>query len=117
MSTQKPTDTPEPQGPSEEEAEQLKAKWGEVHLIGNEYGLAAFRLPNVREYQKFRDELAAGPQYRALAGRNLVTSCRVWPDKPAYEAMVAAHPGIVETFSGELIELAGAKAASVVRKL
>lgn len=103
--------------PTEEEIESLKAKHGTVHLLGNEFGQAVFRLPTLKEYNRFREEMAMGAQYKASSGPTLVRACVVWPDRKAFDAIVAAHPGIIDTMAGELVEHAGAKAATTNRKL
>src|SRR5688500_12641686 len=102
--------------PPDETVEALKQQHGEVHLIGNEHGQAIFRLPNAREYQRLIDEVG-NQQLKGAATKTLVMACVVWPAMAAFKDLVERKPGLVQVFGGELVELAGAKAATTVKKL
>lgn len=94
----------------------LKSKYGEVHLLGNEFGVAVFRVPKLTEWQRYRDE-RANPQASGVALRHLVNMCRVWPEAVEFKALIDGRPAMIDVFGGELLEIAGAKSATIVKKL
>lgn len=87
---------------------------GEVVVFESEFGEAAFRPAEEKEWQRFIDELS-DPDLKGRALRMLVIACCVWPERPRFEALVARRPGLIQSFGNELTELSGLKKA-VVRK-
>lgn len=81
-------------------------------------GVAAFRVPKPAEWQRYREDVMS-PEARVKlnAYRTLVLACCIYPPRPEFQSMVAARPGLVETFSGELVEHAGVASAKKVRTL
>lgn len=78
----------------------------------------AFRVPTAAEWKRYRAEsLDPNPAVKANAATPLVVSCCIYPQRKDFERAIEAHPGLIETFSGELVEHAGANRAKKVRKL
>jgi hypothetical protein len=107
----------------EQRLQEAKAKSGcndilvvETDVAGME--TAAFRVPTSMEWNRYRTMASdSNTATKAAAARPLVFSCCIYPDPASFEAAVDAHPGLIETFIGELIEHAGANRAKKVRKL
>lgn len=80
--------------------------------------VAAFRVPTPAEWKKYRTDRDSGDRNVAYgAGRDLVMVCCIFPASESFAARLQAHPGLVETYQGELIAHAGANRAKKVRKL
>ena len=88
----------------------------ELHLLGNEYGQAIFRVPPAAVHDRFIEQ-ASDPTTRVQAIRALVFGSLVYPTKEQFQELVRARPGLVAVFGGELVEIAGTKRVSVNRKL
>jgi hypothetical protein len=91
---------------------ELKAKHGDVIGLETDDGAAVFRAPTRQEWERFLKEQAS-EDTKAAAHRPLIMGCRVWPEKDAFDALVARKPGILLSFGGELIEFAGLKRVQV----
>ena len=88
----------------------------ETDIVGAE--ALGFRVPNLSEWKRYRAEASdPNPAVKSGAATPLVFSCCVFPTRQELERIVEAHPGIVETCIGELVEHAGAARAKKVRKL
>lgn len=88
----------------------------ETDVIGAE--VLAFRVPNLQEWKRYRTEASdPTPAIKVSASTNLVHSCCVFPTAPEFARIVEAHPGLIETCIGELVEHAGAARIKKVRKL
>ena len=88
----------------------------ETDIIGAE--ALAFRVPNLAEWKRYRAEASdSNPAVKAGAATPLVHSCCIFPTKEEFARIVEAHPGLIETCIGELVEHAGAARAKKVRKL
>ncbi len=102
---------------------EAKAKSGKDDILVVETDVsgceaAAFRVPTSMEWTRYRAGSAdQNPITKAEASRPLVYTCCIFPEPAAFEAAIADHPGLVETFIGELIEHAGANRAKKVHKL
>ena len=93
---------------------------GEVMLVETDVPgaeVAAFHVPASAEWTRYRSAARGTPEQQATAGKPLVFSCCIYPEPAAFEAAVDAHPGLVETYIGELLEHAGANRAKTVHKL
>jgi hypothetical protein len=88
----------------------------ETDIIGAE--VLAFRVPKLAEWKRYRAEASdPSPAVKAMAATPLVHSCCVLPTPAEFERIVEAHPGLIETCIGELVEHAGAARAKKVRKM
>ena len=77
-----------------------------------------FRVSTPAEWKRYRTESSdSSPAVKVAAGSNLVHACCVYPETSLFQRLVEAHPGLVETCLGELIEHCGAARAKKVRKL
>lgn len=96
----------------------LKAKYPdtELHLLGNEFACVVVRVPSAAEFIRFTDDLSDAT-LKGIALRRLLRACVVHPNEKDYDAMVAARPGLVQTFGNELVEIAGVKAVTERKKL
>jgi len=66
------------------------------------------RPPTGMEWRMFRAMQAEEDvQQKVAAARMLVDSCTIYPGKAELAAMLEAHPGLIETFAGEITEAAG----------
>jgi hypothetical protein len=88
----------------------------ETDVIGAE--VLAFKVPTLPEWKRYRTEASdPAPAIKVAASTNLVYACCVLPTAPEFSRIVEAHPGLIETCIGELVEHAGAARAKKVRKL
>jgi hypothetical protein len=93
---------------------------GEIMIVETDVSgaeVAAFRVPASAEWTRYRIGSKGTPEQVATAAKPLVFSCCVYPEPAVFEAAVDAHPGLVETYIGELLEHAGANRAKKVHKL
>ena len=94
---------------------ELEGKHGEVEVFESNFGAAAFRPAKKGEWDRFISEMNQdGLKPHAL--KNLVFSCCVYPERPEFEQMVAAHPGLVQGFGNQLVELCGMHTVRVRKK-
>jgi len=92
----------------------------EVHLLTHDElpDQVIVRSPTGAEWRMFRNMQSDddGGQ-KVAAGRMLVDSCVVHPPKGELAAMLEAHPGLVETWAGEIVEIAGVTRKATRKKL
>lgn len=92
--------------------DELKAQHGDVVELSHAGRSIIVKRPSRAVWRKFQAK-ARGPgplaQHDALEG--LVRDCLVHPDPAGFDAMLEALPGLVATFGGELVELAGVGAS------
>lgn len=96
--------------------EELKAKHGEIHELTLEDATVIVKVPSEVEWKRFMGQQGE-KEKRVESMRGLFWSCAVWPDKAAVESMVAHRPGLVESFAGEICEIAGLSGAVTRKKL
>jgi len=87
----------------------------ETDIPGSE--VAVFRVPTSMEWLRYRTALRGTPGEGAAAGRALVICCCIYPDQQAFATAIDKHPGLVESYSGELVEHAGIGRVKKVSKL
>jgi hypothetical protein len=88
----------------------------ETDIVGAE--AAAFRVPNRGEWKRYTTERASGDaSLKVNAFATLVYATCIFPPIKEFEAIIDGHPGLIETYHGELIEHAGANQAKKVTKL
>jgi hypothetical protein len=103
-----------------EEARKAAAGHGDVMLVETDVPgaeVAAFRVPNTMEWMRYRISAQGTPEDKAKSAKPLVCCCCVYPEAKHFEAILDQHPGLVETYFGELLEHAGANRAKKVSKL
>ena len=90
----------------------------ELHVIRNEdHDLEILvKAPSDGEWKRFRSMQADDAQ-RYLAPRSLVLGCILEPSAAEFTAMLAARPGLAETFASDVIEIAGVSRANTRRKV
>lgn len=90
-------------------ATELKERHGvaEVHLLTADGGARIFvRAPKDGEWRRFRSQIQS-ERTKADAGENLLRAVLLWPELPAFEALISKKPGLVDIFSAAVVELAG----------
>jgi len=85
---------------------ELVQKHGEVLVLGSDFGDVAFRIATRAEWQRMIDEQARDLT-QGVALRNLVYSCRVWPEGPDFDRLIERAPGMVQSLGNELVEFCG----------
>jgi hypothetical protein len=99
-----------------EEIAALEAKHGgELLVCDTPYGTAVFREAEPEVWQRFIDELA-DDRTKGVALRNLVTCCRVAPERSVFDAMIRRRPGLSQTFGNHLQAHCGLGQAEVRKK-
>ena len=90
----------------------------ELHLLSNDdTGVeVVVKAPNDGEWKRFRT-MQSDEGQRPLAIRTLVTACVVYPPAGEFMGVLAARPGLAETFGKDLVEIAGVSSATRRRKL
>jgi len=99
----------------EDERADLEAKHPRLLVLETDFGDAAFRLPKEGEWDRFLEEHNV-PETRATALKHVVHACRVWPEKPVFDRMIAQAPGLVTSMGNELIEHVGVLKTAVRKK-
>jgi|ERR1017187_3203833 hypothetical protein len=105
---------------TEDKIKAAAAGKGEIMIVETDVTgaeVAAFRVPTGAEWTRYRAECKGAPVQMASAAKPLVFSCCVYPEPKMFEAAIDAHPGLVDSYIGELIEHAGANRAKKVHKL
>jgi hypothetical protein len=87
----------------------LTADHGEVMAVKTRAGVAAFRVFKSQEYARYSDMIMNEKQ-RGQAGRSLVLSCCVYPDKQTFLAWLDKYPAIELTCTPPLLKFGGFEA-------
>ena|SRR5579864_1226861 len=85
---------------------ELKSKHGAIHQLTLGADSVVVRLPSRFEYRKWQAEML-DEKKRVDAAEGLLFPCIVWPDQAARDSMFMARPGLLTTFTSDLLELAG----------
>lgn len=95
--------------------DELKAKHGgDLHLLRNDGIEVVAKRPGKPQYRRWR-QATSDEKRRQDAAETLVRDCIVHPDQEALTTIFDVRPGLIDTFCGELLELAGtAKECEVV---
>jgi hypothetical protein len=90
----------------------------ELHVISNaDTGVEVLvKVPSEGSWKRFR-VMQSDEGQRPLALRQLVLDCMVEPSPVDFMALLAAKPGLSETFGADLVELAGVSRANTRRKV
>jgi hypothetical protein len=64
------------------------------------------RMPTPIEFRRWQQQ-SSDPDNRVNATDNLVNAVIIWPAREVFADMVRRRPGLMLTFAGEVIELAG----------
>jgi hypothetical protein len=95
---------------------ELKAKHGEILHVVTKYGDdVVFRVATFDEWTRFMVQLAE-PGAKASAIQALVYSCAVFPERPVFDALVRARPGLLGKFGDEVAEHSGFELDAVRKK-
>jgi hypothetical protein len=103
----------------EQIAKHKSAKPGiEMHVISNaDNGIEILvKVPDEGEYKRFRT-MYADEQQRAMSTRMLVLGCILEPSAAEFTALLATRPALADTFSNDLVEIAGLSRANIRRKV
>jgi hypothetical protein len=97
--------------------DELKAKHGnDLHLLSHDGVEFIAKRPGPAQYRRFR-RMASDERQRADAAETLLRDCVVHPDQQGIGTALGTRPGLVDTFGGKLLELAGADKDCEVRPL
>jgi hypothetical protein len=88
--------------------DELRAKYGTILRLKTGTHEAIFRAIDRVRYKKF-NRLIADPAKREDALDALVRDCLIYPDGPAFEAMLAEKPFHAARFAEGLLKEAGAE--------
>jgi hypothetical protein len=96
---------------TEEKIAELKERHGEGQLVAITVDSSTgeqvvIRRPSRAEWKKFRAH-GSDDKRRQHAPENLVRECSVFPDVDRLNALLDRYPGLVETLTIELVQLAG----------
>ena len=97
--------------------EELKAAHGSgLHLIEHDGVEVVAKRPGGPQYRRWK-QLTLDEKRRIDAGATLVRDCVVHPAAAELQALIDERPGLVDTFAGKLVELAGASQEATVTPL
>lgn len=94
---------------NEQQIAELKErhKVSKLHMLRAGQGeFVVVRMPTDANWKRFRKQMADEAK-RADALETLLRTSIVYPDPPAFDAMLAERPGLLDTFASNLGELAG----------
>jgi hypothetical protein len=94
---------------------ELEAKHGEVEVYESDFGSAAFRAANSKEWQRFLDEMN-NDALKSRALKNLVFACCVAPERAEFDRFIERRPGLVQGFGNQLVEFCGMHTVRVRKK-
>ncbi len=87
--------------------EELKAKHGtDIHLLSHDGVEVVAKRPGKAQYRRFR-HLGIGERTKEDAAETFVRDCVVYPDQPGLSSEFEKRPGLIDTFCGKLLDLAG----------
>lgn len=89
-----------------EKIEELKAKYGELHVLEHQGNEVIVTAPNRPTWKRFRSQILDDRKHD-IALEELVRACVVYPDRATFDALLDKKPGLVETFGKAVTELAG----------
>ena len=85
----------------------LKDKHGpDLHVLSHDGVEIVVKRPGKAEYRRFR-HMTLDERRKEDAAETFVRDCTVLPDAKALAAEFEVRPGLIDTFAGKLIELAG----------
>ncbi|GEC88592.1 MULTISPECIES: DUF6848 family protein [Brevibacillus] len=100
--------------PSDEQAQELKKKHGELHEISNDDYYLLFKKPERDNLSRFLKE-SMKDTYRGL--RNLIMDTLVFPTREELDKEFEVQPGLVIGIGTELQKLAGTSVDFFSKKL
>jgi hypothetical protein len=80
---------------SEEKIAELKSSYGELACVDSPSGPLVFRKPNRTEFDRWFDKNASSKSESSKHARELVKSCRVYPDEAGLDAALEKTPAIL----------------------
>lgn len=98
-----------------EQLAELEGKYSEIEVFESDFGVAAFRPANKKEWDRFIVEMNQ-EALKPHALKHLVFTCCVAPDRTEFEHMLDRHPGLVQGFGNQLVELCGMHTVRVRKK-
>lgn len=107
--------------------DQLKSEHGgNLHLVGDEPDQVVVKVPPAVEWDRF-NAMIVDEDRKAKAIPMLTRNCVVWAPGAAstsrkdvlvaYDAIMAAKPGLAQTYGNQLVKLAGLAREATVKKL
>lgn|ERR1700744_105117 len=100
---------------TEEHISALEKEHGEIVVVKTKCGPCAFRVPRRAEYNRYKATLFKEAT-RSIAPEMLVTMTVVYPSAKDFESYINKAPGIVETCTPAVLELAGVDGEAEVKK-
>lgn len=92
---------------TQEKIDALKTEHGDLKRVRTKRsGDIVVRGPNLGEWRRWRAE-SADVKKRAQAVETLVRACVVYPDPPAFSALVEKAPATIEQLAESVLELGG----------
>ena len=99
----------------DETLEELKTSHGVIIVRETDWGDVAFRLPTPEEWKRCAYEIQ-DEQTRFGAQKTLVSVCRIFPDKAAFDKLIKERPALPITFWNEISDEVGLGKAHVRKK-
>jgi len=86
----------------------LKAKHpgAKLHRLAHSGAEIIVKPPGEAEYRKFKAK-TKNDRLVAAAGEGLIYDCLVFPEAAVLATMIGERPGLVDTFTNALVDLAG----------
>lgn len=94
----------------------LAAKHGEIRIYRTPNGTLALKAPGPGDFQRFTDKLTGDKGSKYATMREIVLSCRVYPEREAALALIDRYPGLVLQAGTAINELAGTEFEAEVKK-
>lgn len=110
-------DDNEKQGIDEETLAQLRdSNGGDIIHRETKWGDdVVFRMPTSAEWRRAYDEIQE-EQTRYQAQKVLVSACRIYPEKAAFEKLLEKRPGLIISFFTEIGDEVGLGKAAIRKK-
>lgn len=108
--------TPKPELDEDGQLDALAAKHGELRVYRTPNGALALKPPKSGDFQRFTDKLTSDKGSKYATMREIVLSCRVYPEREAAVALIDRYPGLVLQAGTAINELAGTEFEAEVKK-
>jgi hypothetical protein len=93
-----------------------KANASKVFIVKIEDDCFLVRRPKTDEFDRFMAAAKAEGIKYSVEARNLSRACVLYPDKPAFQALIEEQPGLGMAIAGELLTLAGLSKNTELKK-
>lgn len=102
---------------SKEALAELRSRHGDLLTFSTDLGDVALSRPGQAVWDRWVEQAADDAKSKAIAMRQLVLGCLVYPEQQYVEQIFAKYPGLPSALSAKLSVFAGAGEAFEIREV